>query len=117
MLEQFFFGPAPHHGSNGVDPEDDGVDSEDDHTDAWIAALRRDGPDLLTGFDGNWQDLLNMLGVVWNARAFTLFVQRSLHLRFESRRSERVRSVTVKHSIDNSKRMAMVAYGSAHMSS
>ena len=50
-LELIFFGTKPHHESDGVDQDGDGVDPEDDHTDAWLAALRRDGPDLLARRD------------------------------------------------------------------
>ena len=82
-LEQFFFSPASHHESNGVDPEGDGVDPEDNHTDAWIAALRRDGPVLLARLAGNRQDSQTCLGVVWSASAFTSF--RSTQPAFEIR--------------------------------
>ena len=83
VLEQSFFSPASHHESNGVDPEGDGVDLEDDHTDAWIAALRRDGPELLARLAGNRHVFLTCIGVVWSASAFTSF--RSTQPAFEIR--------------------------------
>ena len=68
-----------------------------------------------------WQDLLAIGRIRKHALVWCgvlvpspLFVQRSLHLRFETRRSERGLYVTVKHSMDNSRCMVMVAYGSAH---
>ena len=114
VLEQFFFCPAPHRESNGVDPEGDGVDPEDDHTDGWIAALS--AMDLTC-----WQDLIAIgrirktcIVVVWSASAFNPF--RSTQPAFEIRDkwSERGRSLAVNHSMDNYKCMVMVACGSAH---